>query len=97
MFSACGELHTAVDESGCLPWTHCPNSISPCQCGSGGTIECNITAGVLSLQACFCVTYNYVINESIVENCLYSCISHLGKQVYELPMTHTHAHTHAHT
>ena len=29
-----GELHTAVDESGCPPWTYCPNSTSPCQCGS---------------------------------------------------------------
>ena len=45
VFSACGELHTAVDESGCPPWTHRPNSTPPCQCGSsvGGSIECNIT------------------------------------------------------
>ena len=95
VFSACGELHTAVDESGCLPWTHHPNSTSPCQCGSSvcGTIECNITTGVLSLQVCLCVTYNYV---SIAEHCLYSCMSHLGKQVYELPMTHAHTHMHTH-
>ena len=53
VLSACvgsGELHTAVDESGCPPWTYRPNSTSPCQCGSSvrGTIQCNITTGVLS-------------------------------------------------
>ena len=92
VFSACvgsGELHTAVDESGCPPWTYRPNSTSPCQCGSSvqGTIECNITTGVLSLQACVCMTYNPITNESVAGHCPYSCIYHLGEQVYELPMT----------
>ena len=90
VLSACvgsGELHTAV--SGCPPWTYRPNSTSPCQCGSSvqGTIECNITTGVLSLQACVCMTYNPITNESVAGHCPYSCIAHLGKQVYELPMT----------
>ena len=92
VFSACvgsGELHTAVDESGCPPWTYRPNSTSPCQCGSSvhGTVECNITTGVLSLQVCLCVTYNPITNESVAGHCLYSCIAHLREQVYELPMT----------
>ena len=91
VLSACvgsGELHTAVDESGCLPWTYRPNSTSPCQCGSSvrGTIECNITTGVLSLQACVCITYNPITNESVAGHCPYSCIAHLGEQVYQLPM-----------
>ena len=92
VLSACvgsGELHTAVDESGCPPWTYRLNSMSPCQCGSSvqGTIKCNITTGVLSLQACVCMTYNPVTNESVAGHCPYSCIYHLEEQVYELPMT----------
>ena len=91
MLSACvnsGELHTAVDESGCPPWTYRPNSTSPCQCGSSvhGTIQCNITTDVLSLQSCSCVTHNSITNESVAGYCLYSCIAHLGEQVYQLPM-----------
>ena len=85
-----GELHTQVDDSsGCLPWTYRPNSTSPCQCGSSlqGTIECNITTGVLSLQMCLCVTYDPITNESVAGQCLYSCSAHLGLQVYQLPMT----------
>ena len=92
VLSACvgsGELHTAVDESGCPPWTYRPNSTSPCQCGSSvrGTVWCNITTGVLSLQACVCMTYNPITNESVAGHCPYSCIYHLEEQVYELPMT----------
>ena len=92
VFSACvgsGELHTAVDESGCPPWTYRPNSTSPCQCGSSvrRTVECNITTGVLSLQVCLCVTHNPMTNESVAGYCPYSCIAHLGEKVYELPMT----------
>ena len=92
VLSACvgsGELHTAVDESGCPPWTYRPNSTSPCQCGSSvqGTVECNITTGVLSLQVCLCVTHNLITNESVAGHCPYSCIAHLGEQEYELPMT----------
>ena len=88
MYVGSGELHTAVDESGCPPWTCRPNSTSPCQCGSSvqGTIQCNITTGVLSLQACVCMTYNPITNESVAGHCLYSCIYHLEEQVYELPM-----------
>ena len=84
-----GELHRAVDDSGCPPWTYRPNSTSPCQCGSSlqGTIECNITTGVLSLQMCVCVTYDPITNESVSGHCLYSCSAHLGLQVYQLPMT----------
>ena len=82
-------LHTAVDDSGCPPWTYRPNSTSPCQCGSSlqGTIECNITTGVLSLQMCLCVTYDPITNESVAGQCLYSCSAHLGLQIYQLPMT----------
>ena len=90
VFSACvgsGELHKTVDESGCPPWTYRPNSTSPCQCGSSVTIECNITTGVLSLQACVCMTYNPITNESVAGHCPYSCIYHIEEQVYELPMT----------
>ena len=84
-----GELHRAVDDSGCPPWTYRPNSTSPCQCGNSvqGTIECNITTGVLSLQMCLCVTYDPITNESVAGNCLYSCSAHLGLPVYQLPMT----------
>ena len=86
-----GELHTAVDESGCPPWTYCPNSTSPCQCGSSlhGAIECNITSGELLLQSCLCVTYNPITNESVAGHCLYSCIAHLREVTsgYPLPMT----------
>ena len=84
-----GELHTAVDESACPPWTYRPNSTYPCQCGSSvqGTIQCNITTGVLSLQACVSMTYNPLTKESVAGHCPYSCIAHLGEQVYELPMT----------
>ena len=92
VFSVCvgsGELHTAVDESGCPPWTYRPNSTSPCQCGSSvqGSIQCNITTGVLTLQMCLCVTYDNHTNESIAGLCPYSCIAHLGEQVYQLPST----------
>ena len=92
VLSACvgsGELDTAVDDSGCLPWTYRPNSTSPCECGSSlhGTMKCNITTGELSLQACFCVTYNPITNESVAGFCPYSCIAHLGEQVYELHIT----------
>ena len=52
-----------------------------------GTIQCNITSGVLSLQACVCITYNPITNESVAGHCPYSCIYHLQEQVYELPMT----------
>ena len=80
------ELHTAVDD-GCLPWTYRRNSTSPCQCGSHlhGTINCNFNTGNLSLQMCVCVTYG--TNESIAGLCPYSCIAHLGEQVYQLRMT----------
>ena len=92
VFSACvgsGDLHTAVDESGCLLWTYRLNSTSPCQCGSSvqGSIQCNITTGVLTLQMCLCVTYDNHTNESIAGLCPYSCIAHLGEQVYQLPTT----------
>ena len=86
-----GELHTAVDESGCPPWTYRPNSTSPCQCGSSllGAIECNITSGELWLQPCWCVTYNPTTNESVVGHCLYSCITNIGRLAndYLLHMT----------
>ena len=94
MLSACmgsGELHTAVDEGGCPPWTYHRNSTSPCQCGSSvhRAVQCNITTGVLSLEACLCVTYNPTTNESVAGYCLYSCIVHLGDLAYgyQLSMT----------
>ena len=92
VFLACvgsGELHTAVDESGCPPWTYRPNSTSPCQCGSSvdGIVHCNITTGVLSLQMCLCMTYDNRTNESIAGLSPYSCIAYLGEQVYQLPTT----------
>ena len=91
VLSACvgsGELHTAVDESGCPPWTYRPNSTSPCQCGRvlHETIQCNFTTGVLSLQTCLCVTHSSITNESVAGHCPYSCIAHLREQVYQLPM-----------
>ena len=88
-----GELHTAaaVDESGCPPWTYRLNSTSPCQCGSAihGAIECNITTGELSVQACLCVTYDPTTNASVAGYRPYSCIAHLGRLAYryQLPMT----------
>ena len=86
-----GELHTAVDESGCPPWTYRPNSTSPCQCGSSlhGLIGCNITSGELWLQPCWCVTYNPTTNESVFGDCLYSCITHLREMAggYQLSVT----------
>ena len=84
-----GELHTAVDESGCPPWTYRPNSTSPCQCGSSvqGSIQCNITTGMLTLQMRLCVTYDNHTNESVAGLCPYSCIAHLGEQIYQLPST----------
>ena len=36
---------------------------------------------------CLCVTYNPLTKESVAGYCIYSCIVHLGKQVYELHMT----------
>ena len=92
VFTACvgsRELATAVDDGGCFPWTYRQNSTSHCQCGSrlGGAVECNITTGVLSLQMCFCVTYNPITNKSVAGNCPYSCIAHLGEQVYQLHIT----------
>ena len=41
----------------------------------------------MSLQACVCMTYNPITNESVAKHCPYSCIAHLREQVYELPMT----------
>ena len=85
-----GELHTAVDESGCPPWTYRPNSTSPCQCGSllEGIIGCNITTGILKLQTWMCVTYNPITNTSIAGYCPYSIIiAPQGALEYELPMT----------
>ena len=93
VLSACvgsGELHTAVDESGCPPWTYHPNSTSPCQCGSllEGIIGCNITTGILRLQTWMCVTYNPITNTSIAGYCPYSIIiAHQRALEYELPMT----------
>ena len=90
ILSTCsGELHTAVNDGGCPPWTYRPNSTSPCRCGSSvhGTINCSITTGVLILQMCLCVTYDNHTNESIAGLCPYSCIGHLGEQVYQLNMT----------
>ena len=86
-----GELHTAVDESGCPPWTYRPNSTSPCLCGSSvhGAIQCNITTGELRVQGCLCVTYNPTTNDSVAGYCLYSCIANIGRLAYgyQLPMT----------
>ena len=88
MFSTCVGS-AAVDDSGCLPWTYRPNSISPCQCGSSvqGAIKCEINASVLILQECLCGTYDPVTSESVAGYCPYSCIAYLGEQVYKQPMT----------
>ena len=75
-----GELHTAVDESGCPPWTYRPNSTSPCQCGSSlhGAIVCNIASGELHVQPCLCVTYDANTNTSVAGHCLYLCMCTMG-------------------
>ena len=36
---------------------------------------------------CLCVTYDNHTNESVAGLCPYSCIAHLGEQIYQLPTT----------
>ena len=80
----------ALDAGSCLPWTYRPNATSPCKCGStvSGAIECNITARVLRLEMCFCVTNDHFSNDSVAGYCPYSCITNFKEPRHQVQLTY---------
>ena len=59
----------------CPPWTSFNNNSHQCECEDGlkGVVHCKNNPYQLSVQFCYCMTYNVKLNEVLVGTCIYGC------------------------
>ena len=74
----------------CPPWFTQHQNINrsvTCECGSSlkGVVQCGNASQQSKLLRCYCMTYTWNSNETVIGHCLYSCFDHHGQLYYPLP------------
>ena len=59
---------------GCPLWFIKNDTANECQCGDGlGIVECDQVSKEISIETCYCMTYNNHTDQTVVGYCLLNC------------------------
>jgi hypothetical protein len=64
---------------GCPLWFIKYDTANECQCGDGlGVVECDQQSKELTIETCYCMTYNNITDQTVVGFCLLNCRRSFG-------------------